>query len=103
MTDLRTEFATLVREVTDFVGTRSLDVDLRADLNHRFGPGSPVFDSLMTTCLKAIDEGWMCDREAGGIRYGRVIKPAPEFAEFSGGRALVLYLLPDGAIEFTRA
>jgi hypothetical protein len=98
----------------------------------------------------------MCEREAGGIRYGRVIKPGPHTHGFSvdvvdmppivgphhshpngeidlvlpletdarfdgrgagwlvygpgsshhptvsGGRALVLYLLPNGAIEFTR-
>jgi hypothetical protein len=98
----------------------------------------------------------MCNREAGGIRYGRVIKPGAEThgfsvdvvemdsvvgphhrhpngevdlvmpitpgAEFDGhgagwvvyapdtahhptvtkGKALVLYLLPDGAIEFTK-
>ncbi|MGB0129105.1 MAG: DUF4863 family protein, partial [Rhodocyclaceae bacterium] len=113
--------------------------------------------AIFDACRAAIAEGWMCEREAGGIRYGRVIRPGPgtdgfsvdvvdmneiagphhrhpngeidlvmpltEGAQFdgrgagwvvyapesahrptvSGGRALVLYLLPDGAIEFTRA
>ena len=98
----------------------------------------------------------MCEREGGGIRYGRVIEPAQDLGGYlvdvvdmddlagphhthpngeidlimplagparfdgqgagwlvygpgsahrptvSGGRALVLYLLPQGAIEFTR-
>jgi len=98
----------------------------------------------------------MCNREAGGIKYGRVMKPSPETRGFSvdvvdmqdlkgphhrhpkgeidmimpltpeakfdghgegwfvyapdtahnptvsSGRALVLYLLPEGAIEFTK-
>jgi hypothetical protein len=100
--------------------------------------------------------GWLCDREGGGIRYGRIFKPAPDLHGFSvdvvdmqdvkgphhahpngeidlimpiegdatfdgrgagwlvcppgsahrptvaGGRALVLYLLPEGRIEFSR-
>ena len=102
-------------------------------------------------------EGWLCEREGGGIRYGRIFKPAPELNGFSvdvvdmrdiagphhshpngeidlvmplegeatfdgrpagwvvmppgsahrptvaGGRALVLYLLPEGRIDFTPA
>ena len=101
-------------------------------------------------------EGWLCEREHGGIRYGRVFKaedalhrfsvdvvdmqdikgphhahpsgeidlimPLEQGAAFDGrqagwcvyppgsahhptvtaGRALVLYLLPEGQIEFTR-
>ena len=100
-------------------------------------------------------EGWLCDREGGGIRYGRIFKPADDLhgfsvdvvdmkdiagphhahpngeidlimpidgdATFDGrpagwlvcppgsahrptvaqGRALVLYLLPEGRIDFT--
>jgi len=101
-----------------------------------------------------VAEGWLCQREGGGIRYGRVFKPADDLQGFSvdvvdmtdtagphhahpngeidlimpidagatfdhrgagwlvcpaasehrptvrGGRALVLYLLPQGRIDF---
>jgi hypothetical protein len=103
-----------------------------------------------------VAQGWLCDREGGGQRYGRIFKPAPELQGFSvdvvdmsdiagphhshplgeidlimpidasarfddhaagwlvcppgsahhptvtQGRALVLYLLPQGRIDFTR-
>ncbi|MGQ0843315.1 MAG: 4-hydroxylaminobenzoate lyase [Sporichthyaceae bacterium] len=141
-------------EVTTFVGQRPLDGELQAALNERYPADGAEFGRIVATCLQAIDEGWMCNREGGGIKYGRVFKPAPEFADFSvdvvdmadvvgphhrhpngeidlimpidptaefdgngagwmvypadsahpptvdGGRALVLYLLPQGAIEF---
>ena len=111
---------------------------------------------LKASCETGVAEGWLCDREGGGIRYGRIFKPAPELHGFSvdvvdmqdiagphhahplgeidlimpiggdaqfdsrpagwlvyppgtahrptvsQGRALVLYLLPEGRIEFTR-
>ena len=32
---------------------------------------------------RPIAEGWMCNREAGGIRFGRVMKPGPATHGFS--------------------
>jgi hypothetical protein len=103
-----------------------------------------------------VGAGWLCDREGGGIRNGRIFKPAADLNGFSvdvvdmqdiagphhahpngeidlimpiegealfdgrpagwlvcpsgsahrptvsQGRALVLYLLPEGRIDFTR-
>lgn len=150
------QFRALIREVTDRIGGAPLDATLQDRLNQAFGPDSPQYQHLFQTCQAAIADGWMCDREGGGIRYGRVIKPADDLggysvdvvdmndlagphhshpngeidlimplddtARFDGrgagwlvygpgsahrptvsqGRALVLYLLPQGAIEFTR-
>jgi hypothetical protein len=115
-----------------------------------------VYEALKASCQAGVAAGWLCNREAGGIRYGRIFKPDaglhgfsvdvvdmkdiagphhvhPEgeidlvmpiegAARFDGqpagwvvcppgsghrptvtsGRALVLYLLPQGAIHFTR-
>ena len=123
----------------------------------RAGPGSATYAAIAAACQAGVAEGWLCNREGGGIRYGRVFKPAPELdgfsvdvvdmqdiagphhshpngeidllmpvegdARFDGrpagwvvypagsahrptvsqGRALVLYLLPQGAIQFTPA
>jgi hypothetical protein len=136
---------------------RALDATLQAELNRRFPSAGAEFQSIFAACRAAIAGGWMCNREAGGIRYGRVIKPDPELAGCSvdvvemrdlagphhrhphgeidmimplthqarfdgqpagwlvygqgtshaptvtGGSALVLYLLPQGAIEFTKS
>lgn len=149
-------FEHLISKVTDRIQGKALDANLDADLNREFAPSSELFRNIFEACKQAVAEGWMCNREAGGIRFGRVIKPGPithEFsvdvvemtdvagphhrhpngeidmimpltpgAEFDGrgegwlvygpgtahrptvskGKALVLYLLPGGAIEFTR-
>lgn len=149
-------FRTLLKPVTDHLAGRPLDAALDASLNAAFPADGPVFASIEAACKAAIAAGWMCNREGGGIKYGRVIKPDAQLAgcsvdvvemndlkgphhrhpngeidmimpidpaakfdgrgrgwlvygsdtahhpTVSGGRALVLYLLPQGAIEFTK-
>ena len=135
---------------------RALDTALDAWLNAEHGPGSATYGSLKAACQQGVAEGWLCNREGGGIRYGRIFKPADDLHRFSvdvvdmadvagphhthplgeidlimpiagnatfdgrpagwlvcppgsahrptvaNGRALVLYLLPEGRIEFSR-
>jgi hypothetical protein len=148
-------FQALIGELTATIEGQALNGALAEKLNRDHPAGSPLYEAIFAACRKAIADGWMCDREAGGIRYGRVIKPGPDTHGFSvdvvdmndcagphhvhpngeidlvmpldadaafdgqgagwkvygagsahfptvrGGRALVLYLLPDGAIQFT--
>lgn len=150
--DLRDQVCAL----TSRLQGRTLDEDLQAWLNIEYGSDSDSYKTLQQSCLQGIAEGWLCEREAGGIRYGRVFKPAEDLHGFSvdvvdmnnvvgphhahprgeidlvmplddgalfdnqpagwvvyapgsahrptasNGRALVLYLLPDGSIEFSR-
>ena len=149
-------FRVLMKRVTDGLQGRALDAALQRELNEHFPPQGDVFGQIFDGCRAAIAAGWMCEREGGGIKYGRVLKPAAELngfsvdvvdmdsikgphhrhpngeidlimpltpeAKFDGchagwlvygpgtahfptvtdGRALILYLLPQGAIEFTR-
>lgn len=149
-------FHRLVREVTDFIGDHPLNSDLQSRLNLQFPYEGSVYKQFVEQIQQAIKDGWMCQHEHGGIRYGRVIKPDADLNNFSvdvvdmeevkgphhshpkgeidlimplsdgakfdnhpggwlvygpdtahhptvtEGRALVLYLLPDGEIEFTR-
>ena len=151
------EFDDLVRPLVEFIGKRELNPALQAALNEAFPASGPYFLELKDACQAAIRAGWMCKYEAGGIRYGRVVKPRPDLLDYSidvvamedvvgphhrhpngeidlimplsegaefdkhgagflvygpgtahhptvtGGRALVMYLLPAGAIEFTNA
>ncbi|WP_291381487.1 MULTISPECIES: DUF4863 family protein [Achromobacter] len=150
------QFHALMRDVTRLTAGQPLDAALQARLNDAAGPDSALFQDIFATCRQGVADGWMCNREGGGIKYGRVIKPADDLggcsvdvvdmidlagphhahpngeidmimpltedARFDGhgagwlvygpgtahrptvtqGRALVLYLLPGGAIEFTR-
>ncbi len=151
------QFQALIAEVTGAIAGKPVDASLADDLNARFPAGGETFRAIDAACHAAIAEGWMCEHEAGGVKYGRVVKPGPETHGFSvdvvrmadlkgpfhghpngeidmimpidaaaafdghgagwfvygpdtahsptvtGGAALVLYLLPDGAIEFTGA
>jgi hypothetical protein len=149
-------FADLIAPISRRIEGKPLDERLQAELNTAFAPNGPAFRELFEACRSAIAAGWMCSREGGGIKYGRVIKPGeathgfsvdvvemeniegphhrhpngeidmimpltPQ-AKFDGhgagwlvygpgsahrptvsdGKALVLYLLPQGAIDFTK-
>jgi len=149
-------FAEAIATISARIAEQALDADLQSFLNHNYPPGGEAFDDLATLCRQGIDEGWLCDREFGGIRFGRIIQAGAETSGFSvdvvemdniagpyhghpngeidmiipesadakfdgrgqgwlvyeadtahyptvtGGKAIVLYLLPDGAIDFAR-
>jgi len=151
------EFTSLMASITARIAGRPLDAALEAELNRTLPAGGSVVHSVTQACREAIAEGWMCNREHAGIKYGRVVKPgaathgysvdvvemddiagghhrhpngeidlvmpiddtaafdgrgagwlvyAPGSAHVptvTGGKAWVLYLLPQGAIEFTKA
>ena len=148
-------FADLVATVTSRLDGKRLDASLETELNQTLSPTSATYGAIFDACREAIDDGWMCAREAAGIKFGRVIKPSSRTHGFSvdvvdmhdiagphhvhpngeidlvmpvtpgaqfdgygagwcvyvansahrptvsGGRALILYLLPEGKIEFT--
>lgn len=150
-------FHAQVAALTAQIASRPLDAALDAWLNAEHGAGSATYAQLKASCEAGVAEGWLCEREGGGIRYGRVFKAddalhrfsvdvvdmqdiagphhvhpngeidlimplADSRAAFDGrpagwcvyppgsahrptvsdGRALVLYLLPEGRIEFTK-
>jgi len=150
------QFRDLITPITEDVQGKPLDGKLEAGLNAAYPADGAAFYDIFEGCKQAIAAGWMCNREAGGIKFGRVVKPGDQTqgfsvdvvdmkdlkgphhrhpngeidmimpidasAKFDGrgagwlvygpgsahhptvteGRALVLYLLPQGAIEFTK-
>ena len=150
-------FRAQIAELTQHLAGRPLDAELDRWLNREHGVGSASYQALKAACEAGVAQGWLCNREGGGIRYGRIFKPADDLHGFSvnvvdmnnlagphhrhpngeidlimplesdalfdqrpagwlvcppgsahhptvtQGRALVLYLLPQGAIEFTPA
>jgi hypothetical protein len=150
------EFHRQIALITSRIAGRSLDSALDDWLNQHHGAASDGYRTLKAACESGVAEGWLANREGGGIKYGRIFKPSDELHGFSvdvvdmkdiagphhrhpngeidlimpidmgaqfdgrpagwcvypagsahrptvsGGRALVLYLLPQGSIEFTR-
>jgi len=114
------DFARRVAVLTSAIAGRALDDDLARDLNERHGPGSVAYESLAAACphhrhpngeidlvmplasgdgVAAGGAATFDGQSAGWKVYGPGSAHRPTVR---GGRALVLYLLPDGAIEFTR-
>jgi len=133
----------------------SLDAAMADILNAEYPVDGSEFARLAALCAEGERDGWLMSREAGGIKFGRAIKPGGATAHFSvdvvrmqdmkgphhthpngeigavipldgepkfdafgpgwyvyppgsshhptvtGGAAYVVYLLPEGAIEFT--
>ena len=74
----RQQFETLVRDLATDIAGRHVDADLQAYLNGRFPPEGTVFRRLADACRAGIAEGWLCNREQAGIRFGGVMKPGPD-------------------------
>jgi len=145
-----------ITTITAQLAGRELNAGMQDWLNSEYGADSAAYRELAQCCRQGVDAGWLCQHEAGGIRYGRVFKPSADLHGFSvdvvdmndlagphhrhpsgeidlvmpiddaarfdghpagwvvyaagsahyptvsGGRALILYLLPAGSIEFTR-
>lgn len=145
----------LLAALTAQLAGRPLDAQLQAWLNAEHGAESASYAALKSACQAGVAAGWLANREGGGIRWGRIFKPAPDLQGFSvdvvdmqdiagphhahpngeidlvmpvagdalfdgrpagwlvcapgsshrptvsQGRALVLYLLPQGQIVFT--
>ena len=146
---------TQIAGITKEVDGKPLTTEMSTWLNDHFGVHTQTYQDLKASCIKGVQEGWLCNREAGGLRYGRIFKPSEHLHGFSvdvvdmkdlagphhvhplgeidlimpiegdalfdghgagwmvypaqsahsptvsNGRALVLYLLPQGKIEFT--
>ena len=152
----RQDFHALVAEIASQIQGRAPDRALQDWLNQHYGAGSPQYAAPRDAVASGVEQGWLCEREGGGIRYGRVFKAEDALSRFSvdvvdmrdiagphhthpngeidlimplegdatfdgrpagwcvyppgsahhptvaQGRALVLYLLPEGQIHFTR-
>lgn len=149
------QFRHAIGQIAEAIGARPLDADLEGFLQSTFPPGKATFDDLERLVFTGVKEGWLCNRTASGIAFGRAVKPGQDTGTFSvdvvvmdniagphhvhttgeigmimpidgapafdgkprgwyvyppgsahfptvtGGKAAILYLLPDGAIEFT--
>lgn len=156
-TPAQREFVAAIGAIAAAIGDRPLDASLAAWLDATYPAHGAEFRRIAELVEIGDGEGWICPRQGGGIRFGRVVKPGAEAGRFSvdvvlmesirgphhvhpegeigmimpvvaepnfdghpegwyvygpgsahhptvtDGSAYVLYLLPNGAIEFTGA
>ena len=79
----REEFAGLAGKIAATIDERTLDKGLEAHLSNTYPPDGDVFTRLEALCRQGEKDGWLCSREAGGIRFSRPIKPGGEAGRFS--------------------
>ena len=77
------EFNALLATITARIAGEPLDRNLQETLNAVFPPDGEMFSRIRELCDAGVAEGWLCTREAGGIRFGRVIRPGPDTHGFS--------------------
>src|SRR4051794_2959702 len=77
------EFEALIGRLTAEIAGVPLGSSLEAHLNADHGPGSDMFEAIFAACQIGIKDGWLCNREGGGIRYGRVLKATDATHGFS--------------------
>ncbi len=79
----QSEFLEIVSAVAGEIGGRELDASLEARLNERFPAAGGRFSRLSALCAEGEAEGWLLNREAGGIKFSRPVKPGKEAGRFS--------------------
>ena len=79
----REAFDSRMAELVSIIALRPLDDSLEEFLNRHYGPDSEWFGTVKSLCRQAVADGWMCDRQAGAIGYGRVIRAHDAAGRFS--------------------
>ncbi len=69
------QFEMLIGRFAAFIADAALDEHLEAGLNQNFGPDSQEFYDPAALCASGEEQGWLMAREAGGIKFGRAVKP----------------------------
>ncbi len=77
------EFQGQIAKLTAQIAGRALNGDLDAWLNSEHGAGSATYKQLKASCEAGVAEGWLANREGGGIKYGRIFKPSDALNGFS--------------------
>ncbi|RME18923.1 MAG: DUF4863 family protein, partial [Alphaproteobacteria bacterium] len=77
------EFSLLLSEIAARIAGQPLDEALARFLNAEYPPDGPTFQRLAALCAEGEQAGWLMGREAGGIRFGRAIKPGGVTGRFS--------------------
>ena len=77
------EFSMLLSGIAAQLDGVPLDDRMAAFLNAEYPVDGPDFKRLGALCAQGEAEGWLMSREAGGIKFGRAIKPGGATGHFS--------------------
>ena len=81
--DTRAAFTAILAEIAADIGERPLDAALGAHLQAHFPAEGDTVRRLADLTARGAAEGWLLPREAGGLRFGRPVKPGGACGGFS--------------------
>lgn len=81
--EFRSHLAALTARITRQLDGQPPGPALADWLNAECGAGSDEYQALAAGCEAGVRDGWLCQREGGGIRYGRIFKPAEDLQGYS--------------------
>ena len=55
----------------------------KAGMHEPIGPRSDLYSQLKAACEAGAAAGWLCDRQSGKVRFGRIFQPADDLHGFS--------------------
>ncbi|HSF92511.1 MAG TPA: DUF4863 family protein [Paracoccaceae bacterium] len=76
-------FSELVGQIASAIADKPLDSALEDFLNATFPEEGAEFQELSALCAEGEAEGWLMARTAGGVKFGRAIKPGADAGRFS--------------------
>lgn len=79
----KAKFEESMGKIAAAIGDRPVDGTLAAFLNQAFAADDAAFKEVEALCREGEADGWLCEREMGGIKFGRVIKPGGAAGRFS--------------------
>ena len=79
----KAKFEESMGKIAAAIGDRPVDGTLAAFLNQAFAAEDAAFRDVEALCREGEADGWLCEREMGGIKFGRVIKPGGAAGRFS--------------------
>ena len=77
------DFIELIGRIARDLGGRPLGAALEDHLNATFPSDGGDFQRLKALCAEGERDGWLMSREAGGIKFGRAVKPGGEAGHLS--------------------
>ncbi len=85
------KFLTSINTIATAIGDKPLNASLADWLNAQYPANGKDFAALSDLIEQGDEEGWLCQREHGGVKFGRPVKPGAEAGRFSVD---VVHMLP---------
>src|SRR5690606_26026142 len=79
----KAEFEDSMGKIAAAIAEKPVDAALASFLNETFAADGALFRGVEALCREGEKDGWICERAAGGIKFGRVVKPGGAAGRFS--------------------